>query len=433
MVVTGMLNTTQKENEDTDSIAPHACLEQVERLVRSPCLSNSDALCKLLQFLANHTLRSPSNHLKEYEIATQVFGRPPDFDPQTDSSVRVQMGRLRTKLSEYYQTVGIGDPIVVDVPKGSYSLSFRHKIVTVINPPEKKVAVAPSAQAVPTRVRLSFIIGIAAIIGVVATAWVLIAISHRFRASSDQANGQGALIASPILKTFWGPFIQNAPAPFVIFSNAQFVGNPVTGMRYYDPSRDSRDQVSEKYTGIGEVMGVAELEGLFLGMGRHIQIKRGGLFTLDDARENNLIFVGSRTENLTLGEIPYNDEFVFKRLQVGPNDWVQGVVDLHPLAGESGVYLPTPESQPMQVDYAVISLTHGLDHSHWILILAGASTVGTHAAVDYVCDADSVKDLLNRLRIRPGSDMEPFAALLRVKVANDVPLTTELVRFRKTQ
>jgi len=204
-------------------------------------------------------------------------------------------------------------------------------------------------------------------------------------------------------------------------------------MRYYDPSKDSRDLISQHYTGIGEVMGVEELEGLFVRSGRQFQIKRGGLFTLDDARKNNLIFVGSPTENLTLGEVPHSSGFVFRLLKTGHDDWVEGVVDLQPHAGENGEYLPTAVSRPMDLDYAVITLTHGLDRTRWILILAGASTVGTQAATDYVCDSDSVKDLLRRLNIQPGTDMKSFEALLRVKVANDVPLATELVKLRITE
>src|ERR1700733_10540935 len=100
-----MLNAHQNGSEKTGSIDPQVCLAQVDRLVRSPYLSGSEALCKLLQFLAQHTLNSPEDHLKEYEIATQVFGRPADFDPQTDSGIRVQMGRLRSKLAEHYQTL----------------------------------------------------------------------------------------------------------------------------------------------------------------------------------------------------------------------------------------------------------------------------------------------------------------------------------------
>ncbi len=431
MMVTDMLNDHQSRSEKTGTLDSETCLAEVDRLVRAPLLSSSEALCKLLQFLAHHTLNSPSEHLKEYEIATEVFGRRPDFDPQADSGVRVQMGRLRTKLAEYYQTVGADDPIRVDVPKGGYALSFRQRVIEVDPASSEKDALSPSGKPEKAGVRRTLAIIAAVIVCALATVSILIYF-YRQPASLGPFNNQTAQAVPAELRTFWGPFLQGSEVPFVVFSNAQFVGSPSTGMRYYDPSKDSRDQVSQHYSGIGEVMGVEELEGLFLRMGRHFQIKRGGLFTLDDARKNNLIFAGSPTENLTLGKIPNHSGFVFKRLQAGQDVWVQGVVDLQPRAGESSEYLPTPESRPLEVDYAVITLTHGLDRTHWILILAGASTVGTQAAVDYACDLDSVKDLLHRLNIQLGSGMTPFEALLRVKVANDVPLTTELVKIRKT-
>lgn len=83
-----------------------------------------EALCKLLEYLGHHTLYTPTDHLKEYTIATEVFGRPADFNPQTASYVRVQMGRLRTKLAQSYEHEGIANTVLVDVPKGRYLLSF---------------------------------------------------------------------------------------------------------------------------------------------------------------------------------------------------------------------------------------------------------------------------------------------------------------------
>jgi len=436
-----MLNAHQGRSEKTEALDPDACLAQVERLVRSPSLSGSEALCKLLQFLAHHSLNSPADHIKEYEIATEVFGRPSSFDPQADSGVRVQVGRLRAKLLEYYQTAGASDIIVIDVPKGIYALSFQQRVIE----PHSDFPEAPhsnlSENDVPnlskpqarTGLRRTLVVTIPAAAFVLAAVAILLYISHRRPIALDALSGPTAQVVPVSIRTFWEPFLKDSEAPFVIFSNAQFIGSPITGMRYYDPARDSRERISQHYTGIGEVMGVEELEGLFLSMGRRFQTKRSGLFTVDDARKNNLIFVGSSLENLTLGEIPHSSGFVFKRLPAGQDDWVQGVVDLRPRAGESSEYHPTPESRPLEVDYAVIMLAHGLDRTRWILILAGGSTVGTQAAVDFSCDPDSIQDLLHRLNIQPGSAMTPFEALLRVKVANDVPLTTELVKFRRTE
>src|SRR5205809_1115432 len=98
---------------------------QVDRLLNSHALHGSESLCKLLRYLADHALDHPGASPKEYQIATEVFGRPSDFDPHLDSTVRVQAGRLRAKLAEYYASQGTNDPLIVDLRKGAYTLVFH--------------------------------------------------------------------------------------------------------------------------------------------------------------------------------------------------------------------------------------------------------------------------------------------------------------------
>jgi hypothetical protein len=233
-------------------------------------------------------------------------------------------------------------------------------------------------------------------------------------------------------QTFWNPFLRGPQETIVVFSNAIFVGNPETGFRYFVPSRDSRDQINQHYTGIGELLGVLELDRLFQRSGSNFRVKPGGFFTFDEARSNNLIFVGSPMENLTLRQIPTTQEFVFRRVPSGENQWSEVIADLHPRAGESGIYPPASEAGREDTDYALVALMPGLDNSHWTLILAGRSTISTQAAVDYVCDQSSLNELLQRLNFTSGTDVKPFEALLRVKTAHDVPIETKLVGFRLT-
>ena len=100
-------------------------LAAIDRLAKSRVLHGSESLCRLLRYLAEHSLQNPGVPIKEYQLATEVFGRSPDFDPQLDSAIRVQAGRLRLKLAEYYSAEGQEDPVVVDLPKGNYTLSFH--------------------------------------------------------------------------------------------------------------------------------------------------------------------------------------------------------------------------------------------------------------------------------------------------------------------
>src|SRR6202167_71232 len=104
---------------------PEQLSQQIDSIIKSHSLRGSESLCKLLQYLAKQSLYHPQAPLKEYQIATEVYGRPADFDPQTDSTIRVQAGRLRLKLAEYYATEGAAGPIVVKIPKGSYHLTFE--------------------------------------------------------------------------------------------------------------------------------------------------------------------------------------------------------------------------------------------------------------------------------------------------------------------
>ena len=110
---------------NTFSAGPEEFFQQIDHIIKSHSLRGSESLCRLLQYLAKQAIDHPDAPLKEYQIATEVYGRHADFDPQSDSTIRVQAGRLRLKLAEYYAGEGAADPIVVKIPKGSYHLVFE--------------------------------------------------------------------------------------------------------------------------------------------------------------------------------------------------------------------------------------------------------------------------------------------------------------------
>ena len=109
-------------------------LAEIDKIINSQVLHGSESLCKLLRYLGEHALDHPGSSLKEYQIATEVFGRPHDFDPQHDSTIRVQAGRLRLKLAEYYSTEGAQDTLVVEMPKGTYVVSFHNRAALPAKP-----------------------------------------------------------------------------------------------------------------------------------------------------------------------------------------------------------------------------------------------------------------------------------------------------------
>jgi hypothetical protein len=201
-------------------------------------------------------------------------------------------------------------------------------------------------------------------------------------------------------------------------------------MRYFNPASDARAFILDHYTGVGEVLAIHQLDHVFSQFSRQLRVKRGALFSLDDAKNNDLIFVGSPSENLSLVDLPGTREFVFTRLESGPRKGDLAVQNVHPQPGEPQMFLATPANQPTIEDYAVVGLLPGLDPSRSILILAGNSTFGTQAAVEYVCREDSVKELLRRLHVSRPADLKPFEALLHVKIIHGVPVMTDLVSVR---
>jgi hypothetical protein len=403
------------------------CFQQIDKLINSHSLRGSESLCKLLRYLAEHSLDHPGVALKEYQIATEVLGRPGGFDPQSDSTVRVQAGRLRVKLEEYYSHEGPDDAVVVELPKGSYALTFHVRTpsaaLTAV-PPRDEVERSNTARGS----NRGWAIAVVALSVLLAAALLTSALLLMGRGRSQPAAKESA---PAIYQVFWNRFATGAQPPWVIFSNANFVGRPQTNMRYFNPSTDSREVILDHYTGVGEVLAIHELDRVFGLLNRQLRVKRGALFSLDDVRNNDLIFIGSPAENLTLLEIPGTQEFIFHRVDSGPRKGDMEVVNVHPAARESKAHMASPSSQSVNEDYAIVALKPGLDPAHSMLILAGTTTVGTQAAAEYVCREDSLTELLRRLGVSKAADLKPFEALLHVKVTHGVPVITDIVAVRQ--
>ena len=115
-----------------------AVQHQLHRILKNRILSRSRELCRFLQFAVDQKLRNRTVRLKEYLIGVAVFDRGETFNPGTDPIVRVQARRLRSKLSQYYETDGRADPILIDLPCGGYVPVFRYR-----------TAVPPKANRIP--------------------------------------------------------------------------------------------------------------------------------------------------------------------------------------------------------------------------------------------------------------------------------------------
>jgi hypothetical protein len=106
------------------------------------------------------------------------------------------------------------------------------------------------------------------------------------------------------------------------------------------------------------------------------------------------------------------------------------VANVHPQPGEAEYWIGSPSHSALSEDYSVVALVRGLNPAKSVLILAGTTTIGTQAAVEFVCQQNSLEELLPRLKFSSTGELEPFEAVLRVKVTRGVPVESEIVALR---
>jgi len=102
-------------------------------LLSSGALDRSQNLQKLLVYICRRYFDGQQDDLKEYTIATEALGRPPQFDQKKDSIVRVEIHRLRKRLAQYYADEGKDKAVEIVIPEGKYVPRFVSRADTVIH------------------------------------------------------------------------------------------------------------------------------------------------------------------------------------------------------------------------------------------------------------------------------------------------------------
>src|ERR1700719_1854893 len=97
---------------------------EVQRVLLSPLFRRTPKLQRFLDLVCDYYFQNRAQEINEFLIATEAFGKGPDFDPSQDSLVRVQAREIRRRLREHYQSDGQGSRLILDIPLGHYVPSF---------------------------------------------------------------------------------------------------------------------------------------------------------------------------------------------------------------------------------------------------------------------------------------------------------------------
>jgi hypothetical protein len=427
-----------------EKTAEHKQLQvQVDRILRSDEFRGSEVLRKLLVYLTDKAVSGEADHLKEYTVAIDALGKPASYDPQHNSTVRIQVGRLRQKLAEYYRGEGKEDECIVDLPKGRFRLSCEHRV------PEPMAARVPEPVAAPLPVPvvpiekaarpgwLLLVLGVVLGLGIASLV--------RFLPGERSRAGEKS-VWTPELDALWGPFVRSRTPLIVSIEDplfAEISSNP--GIYYRDRSmnRWSDVQQSPAVKKLSEVLGKGEIQpsryytafgeaessfllGRLLGSrGQLVSMTRTSQLSWQQLSDNNVIFVG--VQNLFFEQLqgmPVATELIAN---------LNGVHNTHPEAGEPSLFSDEYSTAPTEqgVLYALVTHVSGPMGRSEVESFTANRSAGYVGAVQSFTNPESAKELVSKLKGKNGGSMpRSYQVLFKVRFKESVPTQTTYVLSR---
>jgi hypothetical protein len=412
----------------------------VQRISSSPQFRRAPKLRDFLTYVVEQTLQSQGDSLNEQQIGRAVFGRGADYSPSEDNVVRAHARQLRVKLSEYFSSKGKDEPLVLEIPKGSYVPVFS---------PRESVPAAPVAET-PGRwpewlsPRILYWVALAVLAGSV-IASVLLAVQNRALQRQLAASPGGAPILAP-LAWVMGPdrSVSLVVADSCFGLMQDLAGRPASLEEYLDPEfwqkttsfsaasgngdRLMRRIRSRELTSYADVLLAAQILRL-AGPRAKMSIRFARDIHPRELSSGNYIFLGSSYANpwVTL----YNRKRNFQ-IQVDMASHQVSIINKKPRPGEQASYLMLGEDGQPGATFGLISFLPSDGATGNVLLIEGTNMEGTEAAGSMILDPKSARDILSQAGIPEGSRSHPFfEILIETKVLAGEPSQTRVIAWRK--
>ncbi|HZY72076.1 MAG TPA: hypothetical protein VFE22_03100 [Edaphobacter sp.] len=430
-----------------DKLAHHEALQsQVDRILRSDEFRSSEVLRRLLSYLVDKAISGEADQLKEYVIAIEGLGKPSSYDPQHNSAVRIQVGRLRQKLAEYYRTEGKNDAVFIDLPKGRFRLTYEQR-----QQPEKSASIgeeSPTPREEPAKeihpqggFRRSWLsISVAALLVTSMTA-LYFGIRSWHEESDLPIHGM-----TPDLATLWGPFVKSKRPLIISIEDPLFAemrSNP--GVYFRDRSMNEWKDVlsspavktltsalkktdiqpSRYYTAYGEVDASFMLGRLLGPYEQNFSLVKTSQLSWQQLADNNVVFVG--VQNLFFDQL--------RGMPIAPQliPELEGIRNIHPLPGELPLYPDHYSTAPSEEGtmYALVTHLPGPVGHNDVESFTSVRSAGYVAAVQWFTDPSFAGILVSKLKESNGGKMPHYyQVLLKVKFKDNVPTETTYVLSR---
>jgi len=344
----------------SESRAPLKYEDLIRQVLESDTFRPAPVMRALLLYLWEHQGQS----ISEYAIATEALGRSPDFDPKLDSTVRVQVARLRTKLKEFYETAGDAFPLRLTLPLGSHELHCIYQA-----PPRKS---SPSIlETIPRR--YLWAAGATGLALVMLCAGLMFQV-HRLKASLPAA-------AAP-LPRFWQSFLMAGksttivvPSPMYFFWPAHqtyirdlaisdFVNWPESPVLKSMADKWGAPEIAQTYVGAMEMGTGIRLLQYLEQAGQTVNLTESRRFPAESFAAQNTIFLGMPRTAGYLNTMLEKTNFYIAR--VDPDV----VKSRNPRPGEPAEYREVAYSADRRIAPAIIILLPARpEHTRMMLLL----------------------------------------------------------------
>ncbi|HZP04170.1 MAG TPA: hypothetical protein VFB43_04650 [Terracidiphilus sp.] len=437
-----------------------AVQNQVERILHSEELRGSEVLRRLLRFLAEKSATGEADELKEYIVAIDGLGKPATYDPRHNSAVRIQVGRLRQKLADYYRGEGRCDPIVIDVPKGRFKLKIEHRNCPTLNAPPTELfpeqpvhtetLVSDQRQKKSLRAwlrnpRLAIPAGVALALAAI----LALGGYHWLKPASAKANSAAYPPGwDADMEALWHPFISTRRPVIVAIEDPLFVelnGSP--GIYYRDRTLNNWNDIvvspnvaalrkvlknpviqpSRYYTAFGEVDASFLIAKLLGPRVQNLSVVKTSDLSLRQIGDNDVLFVG--VQNLFFNEQSQATPINVQLLQVS-----EGIRNLNPGRNEPSLFADQYTTAPTEegIAYALVTHLPGPLGDNDVESFTSTRAAGYVAAVKAFTDPVVVRTIVGELKQSCGGRMPRYyQVLLKVKFQEQVPTEITYVLGRE--
>jgi hypothetical protein len=371
---------------------------QVQRIIHSKAFRTSELHRNLLQYLSEKSLSGTADGLNEYTLGLDVFAKPASYDPRQESVVRMHVARLRHKLAEYYRTEGVDDPVLVDIPKGAFEVTFEPREVAL----EQFSVVTPEEIPRPKLKRRREIILIALILAAAVCAVIFgvqlwqVRKAGQVGASADLA----AVTLTPELQQLWGSML-NTERPLMICLAA-----------------------SNGSTGAGTASGAFLLGQFLANRKNNVLLTNSDQLAMPEVLMDNVIFLGPALGSRQIQALSAGQPLVLES---------NGIRNLSPSAGEPAFIPDQPPNSARGTENTLALVSHvpGLYGKGDILYLSANQISSTLGAVRALTDPTLARMVVSKLKSQNGAVPRFYQMVLRVESMDSMPIGVSYILHRE--